>query len=325
MKKKFFLITILFICFMTFLQITSYAGDLDKIKEFNITADPQDDGEVDFVYTIKWEVLDSTSEGPLTWVQIGIPNSNVTNITALTDNISSVRKYNSDYIRIDFDDEYVEGETVTFSYSFTQKYLGEIKSNSCVFEYTPAWFDYCVVEKLTIKWNRNGVSKSDNDSTEGNYLIWSEKNIKKGKKVSIEVEYDANYFTDMQVSSSNDDVNYGAIVIVIFLIILVAAMKSNRRSYTSHRGYYGRPYTPPPPRRHHYGYGYGHRPPPPPRRSPSPMRHSSPPRRSSGGGSSGGSSCACACACAGSGRAGCSKKDFYGTKLKSKMILDNLK
>ena len=30
----------------------------------------------------------------------------------------------------------------------------------------------------------------------------------------------------------------------------------------------------------------------------------------------GGSSCACACACAGGGRAGCAKKDFYGTNLK---------
>lgn len=34
-----------------------------------------------------------------------------------------------------------------------------------------------------------------------------------------------------------------------------------------------------------------------------------------GGGDSGGSSCACACACAGGGRAGCSLKDFYSTKL----------
>lgn len=33
------------------------------------------------------------------------------------------------------------------------------------------------------------------------------------------------------------------------------------------------------------------------------------------------SSCACACACAGGGRAGCSKKDFYGTKLKSDNVL----
>lgn len=34
------------------------------------------------------------------------------------------------------------------------------------------------------------------------------------------------------------------------------------------------------------------------------------------------SSCAssCACACAGSGRAGCSKKDFYGTNLTSRKI-----
>lgn len=32
------------------------------------------------------------------------------------------------------------------------------------------------------------------------------------------------------------------------------------------------------------------------------------------------SSCACACACAGSGRAGCSKKDFYGTKLNKEKL-----
>lgn len=36
------------------------------------------------------------------------------------------------------------------------------------------------------------------------------------------------------------------------------------------------------------------------------------------------SSCACACACAGGGRAGCSKKDFYATKLKSDMLLEVL-
>ena len=37
------------------------------------------------------------------------------------------------------------------------------------------------------------------------------------------------------------------------------------------------------------------------------------------------SSCACACACAGGGRAGCSKKDFYATKLNSNMIQEVLK
>ena len=39
------------------------------------------------------------------------------------------------------------------------------------------------------------------------------------------------------------------------------------------------------------------------------------------------SSCAssCACACAGSGRAGCSKKDFYGTNINTKKIKNAMK
>lgn len=39
------------------------------------------------------------------------------------------------------------------------------------------------------------------------------------------------------------------------------------------------------------------------------------------------SSCAssCACACAGSGRAGCSKKDFYGTKINKNKLKKVLK
>ena len=45
------------------------------------------------------------------------------------------------------------------------------------------------------------------------------------------------------------------------------------------------------------------------------------PPSSSGGSSGGGFSCACACACAGGGRAGCSKKDFYNTNLKSDEII----
>ena len=39
----------------------------------------------------------------------------------------------------------------------------------------------------------------------------------------------------------------------------------------------------------------------------------------------GGSSCACACACAGGGRAGCAKKDFYATNLKTGEILNENK
>ena len=88
-------------------------------------------------------------------------------------------------------------------------------------------------------------------------------------------------------------------------------------NYYSHSGFYTDRYY----GGYHGGYygGYHHSPPPPP-----PPRH-----HSSCAHSSCVSSCAhssCACACAGSGRAGCSKKDFYGTNLtteKIKKALDN--
>lgn len=39
----------------------------------------------------------------------------------------------------------------------------------------------------------------------------------------------------------------------------------------------------------------------------------------------GGGGCACACACACAGGAGCSQKDFYGTKLEAEKIKEILK
>ena len=36
---------------------------------------------------IKWKVLDGTTEGPLTWVKIGVPNYHCKDIKSLTSNI----------------------------------------------------------------------------------------------------------------------------------------------------------------------------------------------------------------------------------------------
>ena len=62
---------------------TVQAKDLDYIHEYTITADVQKDGKVKMKYHIKWEVLDSTSEGPLEWVKIGIANKHVDGISPL--------------------------------------------------------------------------------------------------------------------------------------------------------------------------------------------------------------------------------------------------
>ena len=52
----------------------SASGDLDEILEYAITVDVNEDGTLNMFYHIRWKVLDSTTEGPLEWVQIGVPN-----------------------------------------------------------------------------------------------------------------------------------------------------------------------------------------------------------------------------------------------------------
>ena len=68
-------------------------GDLDRILDYQITADLQEDGSVDFHYDITWKVLDDKKQGPLTWVKIGVPNSDVEYILPETDNIKSASYY----------------------------------------------------------------------------------------------------------------------------------------------------------------------------------------------------------------------------------------
>ena len=45
-------------------------------------------------YDITWKVLDSDTDGPLEWVKIGIPNSNVEEIEGYSSNIENIRYYN---------------------------------------------------------------------------------------------------------------------------------------------------------------------------------------------------------------------------------------
>ena len=68
---------------------------LDEIQNYTIQVDMRNDGTMDIKYRLEWTVLDDTSEGPLSWVKVGIPNKNVDEITALTSNIDKI-KYEKD-------------------------------------------------------------------------------------------------------------------------------------------------------------------------------------------------------------------------------------
>ena len=134
------------------------AKDLDLIHEYNITCDVLDDATVKIKYHIVWEVLDSTKEGPLTWVKVGIPNAHVSNLKGKSDSIKKISQYSSggDYVRIDLDRSYKAGETVTIDFELVQDHLYLMNKNTdgeTVYDFTPGWFDDIEVESLTIKWN----------------------------------------------------------------------------------------------------------------------------------------------------------------------------
>ena len=70
--------------FISFTPLTVMAAQpLDEILDYTIQVDMRNDGTMDIAYHIEWKVLDDKSEGPLSWVKIGIPNKNVDEIEAL--------------------------------------------------------------------------------------------------------------------------------------------------------------------------------------------------------------------------------------------------
>lgn len=313
MKNKKILFSILIFFVILLFSNICMADDLDIINEYTITIDPRSDGTLDMTYHIEWEVLDSTTEGPLEWVKIGIPNGNVDNIKAISKNIKKISLYqdNGDFIRIDFNQSYEENTILDIDFKFHQSYMYTLNEGSCKYNFTPGWFNDINVRKLTIRWDANKISKyTPKASTSGGYLIWTKSNLLKGNKYTVDVTYPADVFntdTSMQFSNATIAKNsnqglfgeellfYVFAFIAVSIILFIASILSGG-GYSSRRG-----------------LGY------------SSYRYWDDDDdddwySSSSSSSSCVSSCACACACAGGGRAGCSKKDLYGTNIRTQKL-----
>lgn len=294
--------------------------ELDRIQDYTITVTPLDDGTLNLIYDITWKVLDSSSEGPLTWVQIGIPNSSVDSITALSNNIETIEQYESTYVKIDFKQSYKKDDVFNFKFKLHQRNMYSLEDGKCIYEFTPGWFKDIAVDNITIKWKAGNIISANTEQREKGFYIWNS-SLKKNEKLTASVKYDESIYSGLSSSgevsflpnynmfSTSDYGNTFKVFAIIFIIAIVFIVIGSIGSdnYSRHRGYGG----------YGYGYGYGHR----HHYHDHYSHHSSCVSHSS---CASRSSCACACACAGGGRAGCSKKDFYGTKLKSKNILEKL-
>lgn len=307
MKNKKLLISTLIFFALLFISNFCMAKDLDRINEYTITIDPRANGTLDMNYHLEWEVLDSTTEGPLEWIKIGIPNANVTGITALSDNIQKIAYYqdSGDYIRIDFKQKYTQGNVIDIDFKFNQSYMYTLSSGYCNYKFIPGWFSDIYVKNLTIKWKADDVSTySPKAKVSHGYYVWST-SLSKGRTYTVDVSYPSETFkTSYSMQASNATVtsrynNNSAIpsgIIVLFVLVFFVSILSSicGGGYRSHRGWGYYPY------RSYNSWNSG----------------------SSWGSSRSScvSSCACACACAGGGRAGCSKKDLYGTNIKTRKL-----
>jgi hypothetical protein len=298
MKKIAFVLAVVIVT-SVFLPLTASAGKpLDEILDYTITVDVQNDGTMNIKYHIEWKVLDSTSEGPLEWIKVGIPNKHVDNIKALSDNIKKIKYYSDDgdFIRIDFKEKYKANTVLNIDFSIHQSYMYTIDNGAARVKYnfTPGWFNDINVNSIKILWKNNKVESSDSETTEGDYLVWNG-SLKAGERKTINVSYkkDAlNVNEGMQFygssTSSESGVIFAIVILMVFVIIMVLLV--SRASRSRYRGGFGR--------RTYFGGRHG-------------GGHCACVRSCA---------CACACACAGGGRAGCSAKNFYGVAVDTEKL-----
>lgn len=265
------------------------ADPLDEIKSYVVTVDMRQDGTMNIEYHLDWLVLDDTSEGPLTWVKIGIPNSNVDGVKGLSPNIADIRYVaeGGDYVRVEFDRAYHAEETVSFDFSIHQSYMYTLNGNTCSYSFTPGWFDGITVDSLKVLWNKADVASSNATGEEGEYLTW-ETSLDAGERYEVRVEYPIGVFDTletMQVTESDGNIGSVIAFVLIFFFAIARFIWGN----DDYKGGFGRSGT----------HGHTH--------------------------SCACAGCACACACAGGGRAGCSIKNFYGAKVHLRMLYEKLK
>ena len=311
------------LCFIGQLLLVLFAiwfqsAPLDRIDEYNVTVVPLSDGSLDITYDIVWTALDETE--PLTWVEIGVANSDFSIYDSkYSDNVYSVEKnVEGDYcsVRVYFDKQYFGGDTLHFSFKISQKKLMCYhNSDEVVYEFVPGWFNETPVDNYTFKWLLgDGMCDNNAHYVDGGFGVWKG-SLGCGDYDLMKVYYSVDAFSGKTVpyepfddsgaydSLSEDKMGvvvmciFGIVILIVFEVIIIDSYVSYGRGRGFIRGY----------GYHMHVYGRVN-----PRYRTARDAHNA--SRGGGGGGARGCACACACACAGGGRAGCSLKDTYAKR-----------
>ena len=225
-NKKCLIFIIILALILLMIPINVVAKEpLDEIQNYELQIDMRNDGTMDIRYHLEWKVLDDSSEGPLSWVQIGIPNKNVDEIKALSNNIDNIEYYSSGgdtYVKIYFDKEYYADEIVNFDFSIHQSHMYVIDQEEHLLRYsfTPGWFDEIQVKNIIVKWNKFNVLKTNAEpETDGEYYVWTG-TLDFGEKLNTSVYYNLDAFNVSEEGQVQEDTNEWISGIKILLFIL---------------------------------------------------------------------------------------------------------
>ena len=328
-KRKFplFNTVCLVLCFVGQILLIAFAiwyqpTPQDRIEQYNVTVEPLPDGTLDITYELKWTALDETE--PLTWIEVGMANEDFLICgEGRSNNISSIVKYTDDgycSARIYLTRNYYGGDTLDIFFKVNQQRLLCRDNNGVLFyEFVPGWFNETPIENYHFKWKLDKSIVNNNAHYESNgFAIW-EGSFECGEYELMKVHYSDSAFGDAETASympfDNDGTYNGlkedkgtaiciCIMLIIGLLVVEIIICDSYVSYYRGRGFirgYGY---------HMHTYGYVN-----PRYRTARNAHNA---ARGGGGGGRGCACACACACAGGGRAGCSQKDTYGKRFRTK-------
>lgn len=203
----------------------------DEILNFTITVDVNEDATLNMRYHIEWKVLDDVVYGPLTDVNIGLPNSHHSRLKAESSTVASL-KDNGSAVSVILDRKYYKNEVVSFDFSLVQDHMyqvGRYAEGETAFIFSPAWFDGIDVDLLTIRWNKDKAGAWQPDCyVEGDYLVF-EATLDAGERYQLTVAYPNDAFlfdTEKQIEGggyeggSDDDVGFFGMVGGLALAVL---------------------------------------------------------------------------------------------------------
>ena len=230
--------TVIALVLMFLPAVDSHAEATDRIKDFAITVDVNEDASLQMTYHIDWEVLDD-SIGKLEWIDLGVPNYYHDNIVPLSDTVDHIND-NGNSLAIYLDRPYGEGETVSLEFSMTQDHMYQIDKwveGETAYTFTPAWFDSMEVERLTIRWNALNAGAWQPDCLQENGYLVFETALSEGEKYTMSVVYPNDAFAfsvDRQAGNGNNNGNGtdddfgvwevigGLIVLAITLFVIIS-------------------------------------------------------------------------------------------------------